>query len=263
MAAPALPKLKLTKDEVYYQDENENLYHRVSNVIKEFFGGETPPEHMLASMRPENRKRKHGDDTDEEILKKWKSTSKEACRLGSIMHDSIEKFLLTGEKPDPVTLEFQNFMDYFWKPLVEEQGYTFDSAEQKLCYNYQGKMRIAGTFDALFKDPEGRLVLCDWKRSKKVEPDSTYPPLKDHQPSKVFKWHDNSWFHYNLQLNIYRRMYELSHPGKKIHKLLLVCMHENHPDSIRVMDVKLMANFMLDHVFETVYEITENKRNPK
>lgn len=250
-----VPVLKLVQGGAYYADDQSHLYHRVSNVIKDFFGGETAPQEMLNCMRPDNRKRKYRDMTDEEILQQWKDNSKTACDLGTIMHDSIEKFLLTGQKPDPITLEFQNFMDYFYTPLVVEQGYTFVGAEQRLCYNYRDKMRIAGTFDAMFKDPAGRLVLCDWKRSKKIEPDSTYPPLKSTQPSSLFKWHDNSWFHYNLQLNIYTRMYELSFPGEKIHQMLLVCLHEDHPDSIRVMEVARLPNYKLDHVFETVHKI--------
>lgn len=261
-----MTELRLSKDDKFYLDENDNKYFRVTSVVEIFFGGKTEPADMLKTMRPENRKRKHGEKDDKTILSEWELLSKTARDLGTEMHNQIEKFLKDEEKkkPEVVTPEFQKFLDYFWIPLTEEKGYKFVSAEEKVCYKYsdgKNEMRVAGTFDALFTDEEGNLALCDWKRSKNVDSTSTYPPLssKPNAPSNVYGWHDNNWFHYSLQLNIYKRMYELKYPGKSIKKLLLVCMHLDHPDDNRVMEVKILNRVTLDYVFKKVMHSSQQE----
>jgi len=238
-------KVTLAEDQSCYLDKDGNKYPRVSHIIETFFGGAKDPKQLLTNMKPENKKRSYGEMDDETILKQWEDNKNLACKLGTLMHDSIEQFLLTKEKPLETTDDFDRFIEYFWEPLVTSpqsgDGLTFYAAEQRLTYK----------FSDMFVNPKGGYVLCDWKRSKGIRPGDTFPPLNKKAPSTQFKWHDNAWFHYSLQLNIYKRMWENAYPEKKVVQLLLVCMHANHPGD-RVMEVPVMKNETLDYVFSEV-----------
>ena len=249
-----MPEVKLAEDGSCYLDSDGNKYPRVSNIITAFFGGEKDPKQMLANMKPDNRKRTYDDMTDEVILQKWKDNSKMACDLGTQMHDAIERFIVSGDKEDPTTDDFDRFIEAFWEPLVVNGDLKFYAAEQRLTYQFSETFRMAGTFDALFTNSKGEYVLCDWKRSKNIVRGKTWPKLEPKAPSTKLGWYDNSWHHYALQLNIYKRMWETANPDKPVVQLLLVCMHSNHGED-RVMEVPIMKDETVDHVFREVSKI--------
>lgn len=257
-------EVKLAEDGSCYLDSEGNRYPRVSHVIETFFGGAKDPRLLLTNMNPDNRKRKYGDQTDEVILRQWEENKELSCSLGTKMHDEIERFLLSqgdnGPAESTVTTEeetssdFDRFKECFWQPLVVEGKMRFYAAEQRLTYRFSDKFRLAGTFDAMFTNERGEYVLCDWKRSKGIRVGDTFPRLAASAPSTKLGWHDNSWFHYSLQLNIYRRMWQTAYPEKKVVQLLLVCMHMDHPGD-RVMEVPIMKDSTLDYVFKTVEDV--------
>ena len=78
----------------------------------------------------------------------------------------------------------------------------------------------------IFENPDGRLQIYDWKRVKSIEYEAfgdktSIVPCLDHMP------HTNFW-HYALQLNLYKMILEEQY-GKKVTDLYLVVMH---PDNV-------------------------------
>ncbi len=79
--------------------------------------------------------------------------------------------------------------------------------------------RLAGQIDAVFLDEDWRIALVDWKRSALLRTDSRgsmrYP--LDHLP-------DSNYWHYALQLNVYRMILE-SEYCLTVSRLFLAVVH--------------------------------------
>ena len=139
--------------------------------------------------------------TPKELMERWEATAAEARRLGTEMHARIESYYL-GEADittdgDAMT-NFRSFASRYhlnpyrteWRIYHEEYG-------------------VAGTLDFLDLT-DGKFTIWDWKRSVKlVDPDTGAPrrpgpftasgihPGLTHVP-------DISFYHYALQLSVYR-----------------------------------------------------------
>ena len=100
--------------------------------------------------------------TREEIKMKWKNDGIVASDAGTKMHYNIECFYNEMDVEDDGSLEWKYFKEFN------------DSLEKKLTpYRtewmvWDRELRLAGSVDMLFENPDGTLQIYDWKRSKKV-----------------------------------------------------------------------------------------------
>ena len=88
---------------------------------------------------------------------------------------------------------------------------------------YHEKLQLAGQPDLLMTDPEGNIVIVDWKRAKEIRYDNDRRHLKyplEHLPES------NYWL-YSLQLNVYRHMLEDAYDMSVSSMMLAVV----HPDA--------------------------------
>ena len=84
----------------------------------------------------------------------------------------------------------------------------------------------SGSIDMIFENPDGSLQIYDWKRCKEISYDNNFgqsaiTPCIKHLP-------DTNFWHYSLQLNVYKRILEVKY-GKKVTALFLVCLHPDSP----------------------------------
>lgn len=103
------------------------------------------------------------------------AVTKKAADAGSIAHDLIEQHVLTGQVQTEIPAAWaeahQNVIDLAWNSYRQFQSWYKNtmldviSTEENLVSQ---KYRFGGTYDALGKDSEGRLVLVDWKTSNAV-----------------------------------------------------------------------------------------------
>ena len=145
------------------------------------------------------------DAPKEALLEKWERAGRLARDLGTLMHDRIERHYL-GESLPPDVMSDPTFA------LFAE----FARARRLRPYRTEWRIfhedsRIAGTLDFLAFDGE-RFSIYDWKRSTKVtDPEgrpvvrssfgkTALPPL-GHLP-------DTAYWHYALQVSIYRYILE-------------------------------------------------------
>ena len=80
------------------------------------------------------------------------------------------------------------------------------------CVYYE-ELKLSGSIDMIFENPDGTLQIYDWKRCKEISYDSSFgkfakTPCISHLP-------DTNFWHYSLQLNVYRAILELKY-GKKV-----------------------------------------------
>ena len=81
------------------------------------------------------------------------------------------------------------------------------------------ELRLAGSIDMIFENPDGTLQVYDWKRCKNIKKDNRWQSSTTECISHL---PDTNFWHYSLQLNTYKYMLEKNY-GKKVTDMYLVC----------------------------------------
>ena len=145
------------------------------------------------------------------ILDRWEREAQHARDLGTAMHERIERYYLdksVGREPEAPSKDSDAY------------GLFYNFARSTTLHPYRTEWRIyheeygvAGTLDFLERRPDGSYYIYDWKRSKKliaagsntVVLESKYKTTGLHPVSNL---PDTSYWHYALQLSIYRLILE-------------------------------------------------------
>ena len=179
-------------------------------------------EKMMA--RPEKWKMsKYYGMTPEEIKALWTYKGDYASHHGTLLHGCIEYFYndMLEAFPYDVPNLFHTQFKSFHSQVVETTGYLPYRTEWTV---FDEEHELAGSIDMLFQpdknDPD-TLVIYDWKRSPKLSQKTNrfqnmLAPV-DHLP-------DTSYWHYCMQLNIYRHILQTKY-NKKVVGMYLVGMH--------------------------------------
>jgi ATP-dependent exoDNAse (exonuclease V) beta subunit len=156
--------------------------------------------------------------TRDEIKQAWEENRDRAARAGTKMHYDIECHY-NGWDVQNDSIEFQ----YFRKFL--EDFPNLKPYRTEWCV-YHEELKLSGSIDMVFENENGELVIYDWKRCQEIKHDNgfytTYAttPCITHLP-------DTNFWHYALQLNVYKTILEQKY-DKKIVDLKLVCIHPNN-----------------------------------
>ena len=202
------------------------------------------PDAVIAKMMASRKWRdsKYYGMTAEEIKKQWSDSGTEASAAGTRMHLDIERYNnadpvgnLAGDDYEPnLSSEWNYFLEYErrWR---KKKGFVPFRTEWLV---FKEEIKLAGSIDMVYLKPDGTLAIYDWKRAKVMKFENSFQsglvPL-DHLP-------DTNYWHYSLQLNIYRRMLE-EHYDKTVTELALVVLHPNN-SSFKV----ILLNRMDDEV---------------
>ena len=195
--------------------------------------------------------------TAEQIKAQWDKGRDEAAAAGTAMHADIERWALHPEE------ENSALSPHFLAFLKDHPDLKPYRAEWMIFHE---EIRLAGSIDLVVgglrpPDPplraspspepphgskeadalegvEGGLLsplgvqgvtsvtLFDWKRCKEIKKTNSFGEFAlteciDHLP-------DTNYWHYALQLNTYKAILEAKY-GKKVEKMVLVCLHPNLP----------------------------------
>ena len=102
---------------------------------------------------------------------------------------------------------------------------------------YHEELRLAGSIDMVYENPDGTLSIYDWKRSADIVNVNAWDKCST---TKEINWMpDCNFWHYALQLNTYKAILELKY-GKIVKDLYLVRLHPDSTDYelIQVPDLK-------------------------
>jgi hypothetical protein len=168
----------------------------------------------------------------EQIKSQWSANSSGVSSAGTDMHFEIEcfmneKLLPTGytheqlynlymsEHKSPRSVEWQYFLN-FVKDFPELKPYRTEWTI------YDEDVKISGSVDMIYENPDGTLSIYDWKRAKNITRVNNWnkfalPPQICHLP-------DSNFWHYALQLNTYKVILENKY-AKKVTDLYLVRLH--------------------------------------
>jgi hypothetical protein len=197
-------------------------YISVTGFLHHFFP-HFDPRATITKMRksPKFSTGPYAGMTDDEIVAKWEASGKEASSAGTAMHLAIEQFL-NGHAEVIVpavkeTVEWAQFTS-FW----EKHGWDLEPYRTEWEV-WVEEIKLAGSLDMVFKrKSDGRYLIYDWKRSKEIKFENPwgtgYGPVS-HLP-------DCNYWHYTLQLNVYKWVLE-KYYGLDIADMYLVICHPN------------------------------------
>jgi len=201
--------------------------------------------------------------TPEQIKSQWNSNRDAVAGAGTNMHFEIEcfmndkrfKFDYTNKelydiyiadykvRHETKTLEWKYFINFI-KDFPHLKPYRTEWTI------YHEDVKIAGSIDMIYENPDGTLSIYDWKRSKLITRINNFnkfalTPSICHLP-------DSNFWHYALQLNTYKVILEQKY-GKKIKNMFLVRLH---PDA----EEKTYELIELPNLSKDIEELFEERK---
>ena len=171
--------------------------------------------------------------TAEEIKKQWSSNSSAVSGAGTDLHFEIECFMNnpsiyeykhTDLYDSYLTLSSSNETkaiewDYFINFIKDHPELKPYRTEWTI---YDEDLKISGSIDMVYENPDGTLSIYDWKRSKEITRINNFKKFAINK--LICHMPDSNFWHYALQLNTYKRILERKY-GKTVTDLYLVRLH--------------------------------------
>ena len=161
--------------------------------------------------------------TRAEIKAGWEKNRDEAACAGTKMHYDIECYYNNenNEHNENNSIEYKYF-----KEFVEASSHLKPYRTEWMIYDEE--LLLAGSIDMVYENPDGTLMIYDWKRSKEIKKTDSF--MKYALTECISHLPDTNYWHYTLQLNTYKAILESKY-GKKVIKLCLVCLHPNNKNN--------------------------------
>ena len=222
----------------------------------------------------------------QQIKDLWETNRIKQATLGTNLHHKIEEFYdvnieliklfnLTELSVKPINNDFYN---YYLNTLSLHKDEEQDHQEQKEDHQEQKEWnyflnfindhknlkpyrsewmiyddihKIAGSVDMVYENEDTTLSIYDWKRCASITKINNYNeyslnPLISHL-------HHTNFWHYSLQLNIYKYILENNY-DKKVTSLYLVRLHpddeENNYELIEVPDLQNEVRLLMNEILE-------------
>ncbi|MDE6556298.1 MAG: hypothetical protein K2K55_04975 [Duncaniella sp.] len=171
------------------------------------------------------------------ILDRWEAEGARARNLGTLLHDKIERYYLGEEIEEPHDDAFPLFLGF----AKEEHLHPYRT-EWRI---YHEDLGIAGTLDFLERTPDGTFNIYDWKRSHKVVGPDARPIIADRFGKSALPplepIPDTSYWHYALQLSIYRMILAEKY-DIRVKGMYLGIFHPSYPSAWKVEVPYLATN---------------------
>ena len=259
-------------------------YKSVTTIIHENFTGFDADKIISTMMTGKNWKKgnKYWGMSECDIKESWKKNGDEQSKLGTNLHYEIECFMniemkeggdLSGAEGDSINgstgsntvsythqdllsiyeYEIKNNIitaddkgdewNYFLKYLKDTYWYKPYRTEWKI---YHEELKIAGSIDMVYENSDGTLSIYDWKRAKEIQKYNIYKKYSVGECLKNVP--DTNFYHYSLQLNLYKYILESKY-NKKIKDLYLVRLHPNNKNkTYDLIECKDMTNEIISLV---------------
>jgi hypothetical protein len=152
----------------------------------------------------------------------WNANGREASEAGTAMHLGIEMVMNDAESEVVPEVKLTKEWEYFWNYWREDMKVWEPWRTEWEVWDPE--LKLAGSIDMVYRNrKDGTFAIYDWKRAKDMRMEnnfgSGYGPVS-HLP-------DTNYWHYTLQLNMYRWLLE-KHYNLKISEMALVVLHPNN-----------------------------------
>jgi ATP-dependent exoDNAse (exonuclease V) beta subunit len=212
----------------------------------EHFDADKIIDQMMAGPRwPQS---KYYGQTKEQIKKGWAENGREASSAGTKMHLDIE-YHYNGAPRENDSVEYAYF-----RRFAADHAHLVPYRTEWCVFDEE--LRLSGSIDMVFQNPDGTLAIYDWKRSKEIV--KTSPWMKFALTPEIEHLPDTNFWHYSLQLNIYKYILERRY-GVVVTELFLVCLHPNNANgSYQKIKVPILSNEVESLVAVRRRELTAN-----
>ncbi len=161
---------------------------------------------------------KYAGYTIDSLISEWDA----AAEYGTKVHNEIEDWIRYGNEP----LEEKAIRGKEWLNNYKSKS-SMDVFPEIILYSKE--LGIAGTIDVLAKDNKSEeYVLIDWKTSKKITTVSYKYKTGNHEATKNVM--DCNFYHYSLQLSLYRFLLE-EYYGLKVRNQVIAHLKDEEVDA--------------------------------
>jgi hypothetical protein len=176
--------------------------------------------------------------TKEEIIQEWKLNGKRTSSEGTEAHYQME-LLLNNEphRDDPEVMHGINFL----KDIIAGLGGMAYRTEWEI---FSTEAHIAGSVDAIFKKPNGNLILVDWKRSDKLEEHMSSFGKPKYMEYPLNHLEDCDGAQYCLQLSLYKYIIETKY-NMKVDELFVCSIHPDKPYYKQLLFLEEEVKFLM------------------
>ena len=206
-------------------------------------------ENMIKGKNWKNSK--YYGKTPMEIKMEWEHNRDRAAREGTQLHYLIECYyndMSVGSDSD----EFGYFMNFTRNfEHLDKQAYRTEWTI------YDEELKLAGSIDMIFKNPDDNTyMIYDWKRCKSIDKTSSWNKWSNNDIISHIP--DTNYWHYALQLNIYKALLEKNY-GIQVSKLYLVCLHPENKrknyELIKIPELNKEIKDLFDDRIKTIKKI--------
>ena len=160
----------------------------------------------------------------EQVQQEWIEKGIASATAGTALHQLIEQFY------DKKKISIENTGKDFRHFLAFHNANKDLVVEQTEWRIYNEDLMLAGTVDFVARNSDGTLSIYDWKRSAKVvDKSGNLITTNSYQPNDgpLDDLADCSFYHYTLQLNLYKWMLEDKY-GVTVRDMYLVVLHPEY-----------------------------------
>lgn len=224
--------IKFYEEDHKYTVYGEGGYTSVTTLVHqnfEHFDADAIIDKMMSSKKFLESTHKYFGMTKQDIKDMWANNGKQASEAGTQTHFNIECFYNNIEVRDD-SIEFQYFKN-FVKDYPDLKAYRTEWTV------WDQDLKISGSIDMVFENPDGTLSIYDWKRVKEIQYENNFGKYAITDCLKHLP--DTNCSHYSIQLNLYKYILEKKY-NKKISSLVLVILHPNNKnyELVEVLDLQ-------------------------
>lgn len=230
------------KGHKYWIDNNNENIISATTYIHTFFS-EFDEQKIIDNIQ---KKKEYTSDPDykyynmtkEQIKNSWD----ESRNLGTSLHKDIENYL--NNETYNNSPEFNFFLNF----TKEHPTWSIYRTEWLI---FSEVLKLTGSIDAVFKNEKDEFILVDWKRINVLNytgfGNGKFP--FEHLP-------DSNFYHYSLQLNLYRNILEKCY-NIKIKDMYLVLLHNTNSsyNKIQVKRMEKEGDYLFDFRLKKLKDI--------
>ena len=214
-----------------------------------------------------NPANKYWGMTPEQIKQEWKKNGEAVSSFGTNLHFDIECFMNYPVETEDAHVSHAHLLEYYHEQYTakniappnqsDEWGYFLKFAEtfpHLIPYRTEKRvfdedLKFSGSIDMIYYHPEDDSIsIYDWKRSKEISKSNGF---NEYATTECINHLPNTnYWHYSLQLNIYKAIIERKY-NKKVRDLYLVRLHPNNTrktfDLIKCADLSQEVSSLFEY----------------
>lgn len=213
---------------VYYYKNDKSFHSSVTSFVKEFFSKFDDKQDSiidkLIKKNYDNKQSIYYQKTVKEIKDMWNNNKNEAAKLGTKLHYCIEQFYNDNYNTIEESVTNTKEWEYFKNFQTNNKHLEAYRTEWEV---FDEELDIAGSIDMVFKEDD-KYHIYDWKRSKEIK---TKGFGNDFGKEPIEHIQNANYWHYSLQLNMYKYILEKNY-GIKIDEMHIIVFHPNFENYI-------------------------------